>query len=169
MTISGDKENDDDTSLSDQSTSYVIQDDTDHQLLLCNKTTLVDSDKHILDDVQQYKGTLFQKKNNDNNNSSKTGNVRNRWPKLTQVVTDEDGNDKNEYPFLSMNNWKDIIFVQHLAVDHPYKATFGQQCNLWEKMAKDMSTERDPSGNLVYPSNLNEKSLQARFVEYSFL
>jgi hypothetical protein len=141
---------------------------------------LSDSDSHIIAEAEHYQGTIFvhDDNNDDNNKTSKRGKKkskeitndqptgRNRWVKLSQIIKDDNGEDTTIYPFLSMDNWKDIIFIQHLAADRPYKAAFGQTCNSWKKMAEEMSRERDDKGNLIFKSTIGAASLQARFTEY---
>lgn len=152
---------------------------TTKKKLLDAGVKLVDSDSQFIAEAEHYQGTIIvQENNNDNNKTSKRGKksktvtndqptVRNRWAKVSQIVKDENGEDTTIYPFLSMDNWKDIIFVQHLAADRPYKAAFGQQCNTWKKMAEEMSRAHDDKGNLVFKTAISSASLQARFVEYT--
>jgi hypothetical protein len=124
MSISGDDVDDDNTLSDDESTTNIVTDTTDHGLLLSNTTTLVDSDSHIIADKQLCQGTLFGSNDNNSNKKkkSKKGNStvrsRNRWPKMKEIVKDEDGYDQTVYPFLEADNWMDTYFVQHMAAEY---------------------------------------------------
>ena len=58
------------------------------------------------------------------------------------------------------------MLMQHLLVEHPFAAGFGQTCKAWRALADSLGNCKDPDGKLVYGVHgIGEKVTKKQFEE----
>ena len=73
-----------------------------------------------------------------------------KWIPISETVQKGTGSKVIHLFLYDQNNWMDILLVQHLLVEHPFAAGFGQTCKAWRALADSLSNCKDPDGKLSW-------------------
>ena len=66
-----------------------------------------------------------------------------KWIPISETVLRGTGSRVIHLFLHDKKNWMDVMLVQHLLVEHPFAAGFGQTCKAWRALADSLSNCKD--------------------------
>ena len=70
-----------------------------------------------------------------------------KWIPISETVLRGTGSRVIHLFLHDKKNWMDVMLVQHLLVEHPFAAGFGQTCKAWRALANSLSNCKNPDVN----------------------
>lgn len=94
-----------------------------------------------------------------------TKDTRLRWTPFMKTML-EKGEEVVTFPFLEKDNFKDLMFVNVLLVERPFKAGYGSTIKAWDDVAAQLRDAKHPeSGEPLYGAKaIRGKALKDRFL-----
>ena len=89
-----------------------------------------------------------------------------KWIPISETVLRGTGSRVIHLFLHDKKNWMDVMLVQHLLVEHPFAAGFGQTCKAWRALANSLSNCKNPDGKLVHGVHgIGKKAAKRQFEE----
>ena len=73
-----------------------------------------------------------------------------KWVPIFETVQEGTGLKVIHPLLMDKNSWVDIMFVQHILVEHPFSATIWKYGKAWKTFVATLSKAENPNGMLVF-------------------